>query len=164
MTAPRVALVALTTSGAAGDYVSALGSAMSERTTTGAWIPDRPALTLAPETHVIQKPRSRAAVASREATAFLRSSALAEQLQEWGPDIVHFVFGEGYPTAARAATALAARDIAVAVTWHDPQSHGQLFDRMQHAVAARTIRAAGGLHVHCEAVTPKEFEREASRR
>ena len=40
----RVALVALTTTGAAGDYVAALGTALAARTTVGMWIPDRPSL------------------------------------------------------------------------------------------------------------------------
>ena len=57
MTAMRVALVALTTTGAAGDYVSALVTSMRQRATTGVWIPTRPALTVAAETHLIEKPR-----------------------------------------------------------------------------------------------------------
>ncbi len=155
MSALRVALVALTTSGAAGDYVSALGNSMSARTTVGVWIPDRPALSLAAETHLIEKPASRARVASHEATAWVRQSALATQIHAWHPDVVHIVFGEGYPTSARAAAALAAQGVAVAATWHDPKSHGQLFDRVQHAVAARTMRSAAGVHVHCEALAPE---------
>ncbi len=82
---------------------------MSARTTVGVWIPDRPALTLAAETHLIEKPAARARVASHEATAWVRQSALATQIHAWHPDVVHIVFGEGYPTSARAAAALAAR-------------------------------------------------------
>ncbi len=157
MTPTRVALVALTTSGAAGDYVSALSSAMSERAATGVWIPERPPLTLAAETHVIEKPRSRAAVASREATAWLRPSTVASEVRQWNPDVVHVVFGEGYPSALKATRWLAARDTAVVATWHDPKPHGQSFDRVQHAVATLTMSATAGVHVHCEALVSDDF-------
>ena len=52
----RVALVALTTTGAAGDYVAALGTALAARATVGMWIPDRPSLHPdGVETHVVEK-------------------------------------------------------------------------------------------------------------
>ena len=109
MTATSVALIALTTSGAAGDYVSALGCAMARRARVGMWIPGRPPLDVDVETHFIDKPGSRVGVASHEAVAWLRHSALADDVQRWKPDVAHVVFGEGYPTAARAAATLAAR-------------------------------------------------------
>jgi len=160
----RVALVALTTSGAAGDYVAALSSAMSERVTTSAWIPDRPSLTLAAEAHVLEKPRSRAGVASREAVALLRHSTLADEVGRWNPDVVHIVFGEGYPSALKAARSLAAKGTPVAATWHDPKPHGQVFDRVQHAVAAQTMRTASGVHVHCESLVPDDVRARALER
>ena len=157
MSGPRIALVALTTSGAAGDYVTALGRALAQRTAVAMWIPDRPPLAVDTEAHFIQKAPSRAGVAAAETAAWVRHSGLADQVHGWGPDVVHIVFGEGYPTAARAATTLAARGVTVAATWHDPLSHGQVFDRIQHAVAARTMRAAAGIHVHCDALVPRGF-------
>src|SRR5262249_3122924 len=70
----RVALVALTTTGAAGDYVAALGTALGGRATVGMWIPDRPALQPdGVETHVVAKASTRAGVAGHEAVAWLRS-------------------------------------------------------------------------------------------
>jgi len=152
----RVALVALTTSGAAGDYIAALSGAMSERVTTSAWIPDRPSLTLAAEAHVLEKPQSRVRVASREAVALLRHSTLADEVGRWNPDVVHIVFGEGYPSALKAARSLASEGTPVAATWHDPKPHGQVFDRVQHAVAAQTMRTASGVHVHCESLVPDD--------
>lgn len=150
----RVALVALTTTGAAGEYVAALASALDARAKVGAWVPARPSLALDAEMHVIAKARSRAGVARDEAAAFVRGSALVEQLVAWRPDVVHIVFGEGYPTAARTSSALRKQGITVAATWHDPIPHGQLVDRVQHIVAARTIAAASGVHVHCRELIP----------
>ncbi len=155
LTQVRVAFVALTTSGAAGSYVSALGRAMSTRAEVGMWIPESPALATGVETHALDKPASRLGVAAHETTAWVRRSALAEALVGWSPDVVHIVFGEGYPTSARTGAALAARGITVAATWHDPRSHGQLADRIQHVVAARTMRSAAGVHVHCDALVPQ---------
>ncbi|HMK11025.1 MAG TPA: glycosyltransferase, partial [Acidimicrobiales bacterium] len=120
----RLALVALTTTGAAGDYVSALGDALARRATVAMWVPDRPPLAPTTETHVIEKPPSRVGVARAEAIAAFRSSTLAERVASWDPDLVHIVYGEGYPSAARAAAALASRQIPVVATWHDPRSHG----------------------------------------
>ena len=154
----RVALVALTTTGAAGDYVAALGTALAARATVGMWIPDRPSLHPdGVETHVVEKASTRAGVAGREMIAWVRSGSLAEDIRAWQPDVVHVVFGEGYPTAARACQQLAATGVTVAATWHDPKPHGQIFDRVQHAVAERTMRAASGVHVHCSELVPDGF-------
>jgi glycosyltransferase involved in cell wall biosynthesis len=161
MTAMRVALVALTTTGAAGDYVSALVTSMREGATTGVWIPTRPALTVASETHLIEKPRSRAGVASRETTAWLRHSALADEVYGWKPEVVHIVFGEGYPSAMKLARSVTARGTPVAATWHDPQPHGQPSDRIQHAIAALTMRSASGVHVHCESLVSDDVRSKA---
>src|SRR5262245_23202026 len=62
MSRPRIALVAMTTTGAAGEYVSALGAAMMQRATTALWVPSRPApdpaLGVEGDVYVIDKPRS----------------------------------------------------------------------------------------------------------
>ena len=100
-------------------------------------------------------------MASREATAWVRHSTLADEVHGWKPEVVHIVFGEGYPSAMKAARSLAASGIPVAATWHDPKSHGQPFDRVQHAVAAQTMRAALGVHVHCESLVSDEVRAKA---
>ena len=89
--------------------------------------------------------------------AWVRSGSLADDIRAWEPDVVHVVFGEGYPTAARACQQLAAAGVTVAATWHDPKPHGQIFDRVQHSVAERTMRAASGVHVHCNELVPDGF-------
>jgi glycosyltransferase involved in cell wall biosynthesis len=155
----RVALLALTTTGAAGDYVAALGTALAGEATVGMWIPDRPLLEPeGVETYVVTKAASRAGVAGHEALAWLRPGSLAEDICAWEPDVVHIVFGEGYPTVARACQQLAAKGVRVAATWHDPKPHGQVFDRVQHAVSSRTMRAASGVHVHCTELVPEGFD------
>ena len=155
----RVALAALTTTGAAGEYVAALTAALARRSTVAAWIPSRPPLTISSESRLIHKGGSRPRVAVDEATAWLHRNSLATDLANWRPDVVHIVFGEGYPTAARTSAALKRAGIAVAVTWHDPISHGQLFDHVQHFVAARTSAAASGVHIHCNELTPRDLHR-----
>ncbi|HTN80164.1 MAG TPA: glycosyltransferase family 4 protein, partial [Acidimicrobiales bacterium] len=139
-----------------GDYVSSLGEALAGHATVSMWIPDRPELSVEQETHVIEKAPSRVGVARDESVAWLRRSALADGVAAWGADVVHISFGEGYPTAARLAADLEAR-VPVVATWHDPVPHGQILDRVQHAIAVRTMTSAAGVHVHCEALVPERF-------
>jgi glycosyltransferase involved in cell wall biosynthesis len=98
-------------------------------------------------------------VAWREASSRLRPSTIAQEVREWGAHVVHVVFGEGYPTTARTCRDLASQGTTVVATWHDPESHGQPLDRVQHVVATRTMRAVAGIHVHCEELAPKSFSR-----
>ena len=154
MSALRVALVALDHLGGSRRLRLSAGQ-LDERPYDGRCLDPGPSgVALAAETHLIEKPAARARVASHEATAWVRQSALATQIHAWHPDIVPRV-RRGLSHSARAAAALAAQGVAVAATWHDPKSHGQLFDRVQHAVAARTMRSAAGVHVHCEALAPE---------
>lgn len=162
MTAPRVALVALTTAGAAGDYVSGLAAALGRRTVVRVWLPDRPPIaTSTAEQRTFSKPGTRGAVAWREASSWLRPSTIANETRGWAADVVHVVFGEGYPSAARMCRDLASEGTRAVATWHDPQAHGQLLDRVQHAVATRTMRTVAGIHIHCEELVPTEFREKA---
>ncbi|HMK10527.1 MAG TPA: glycosyltransferase, partial [Acidimicrobiales bacterium] len=157
MTSMRVALVAFTTTGAAGDYVSALGTAMADRAEVSMWIPSRPHLEVpGPEIHLLDKASSRAGVAAHEVLASIGPSNLAKSISAWAPDVVHIAFGEGYPSAARVARALRGR-CSVVATWHDPRPHGEPLDRVQHMVAALTMGAARGIHVHCAEVQPDDM-------
>jgi glycosyltransferase involved in cell wall biosynthesis len=159
MTAPRVALVALTTTGAAGEYMAGLANALGRRAVVRVWLPNRPRIeTNAAEQRTFRKPDTRGAVAWREASSWLHPSAIANEAREWQADVVHVVFGEGYPTAARMCRDLAPHGTTTVATWHDPESHGQPLDRVQHAVATRTMRAVAGIHIHCEQIVPSEFE------
>ena len=154
----RVTLVALTTTGAGGRLRRCARHGARARATVGMWIPDRPSLHPdGVETHVVEKASTRSGVAGREMIAWVRPGSLAEEIRAWQPDVVHVVFGEGYPTVARACQQLVATGVTVAATWHDPKPHGQIFDRVQHAVAERTMRAASGVHVHCTELEPDGF-------
>jgi glycosyltransferase involved in cell wall biosynthesis len=155
MTGQRIALVAMTTSGAAGDYVGALARAMGRMATVGLWAPQRPELSVpTAEVHALSKPESRVAVAFSEAKAWFVSGSIAPAIRAWRPDATHVVFGEGYPSAARTCADLSRFGCTTAATWHDVVPHGQAFDRVQHNVAQRTIHAASGVHVHCDELSP----------
>ena len=158
MTAPRIALVAMTTAGAAGDYVGALARAMAREGEVALWAPEHPELAVSEaEMHPIGKPDSRAAVAVTEARAWFWSGSLAPAIREWRPDAVHVVFGEGYPSVARTCADLTRNGCTTAATWHDVIPHGQPFDRVQHSVARRTMQAVQGVHVHCDALAPSNL-------
>jgi len=162
MTGPRVALVALTTAGAAGDYVAGLADALGRRAVVRVWLPDRPPITTSTaEQHTFPKPGTRGAVAWHEASSWLHPSPIAREAREWAADVVHVVFGEGYPTAARLCRDLASQGTTAVATWHDPQAHGQPLDRVQHAVATRTMRSVAGVHIHCAELVPTELQRKA---
>jgi len=155
MTEQRVALLAMTTAGAAGDYVGALARAMARTSTVGLWAPEHPEIA-APgvDVHPIPKPGSRAAVAVNEAKAWLFAGSIAPAVRAWDPAVIHVVFGEGYPSAARTCADLTRSGCATAATWHDVVAHGQPFDRVQHNVARRTMHTVRGVHVHCDALIP----------
>jgi glycosyltransferase involved in cell wall biosynthesis len=159
MSSARVALVALTTSGAAGEYVAGLADAVARHTAACVWVPDRPSIeTSTAEQRAFAKPGTRGAVAWREASSWLHPSAIGVEVMAWAPDVVHVVFGEGYPTAARLCRDLVSQGTTTVATWHDPQPHGQPLDRVQHAVAARTMRVVSGVHIHCSELVPAGFK------
>ncbi len=159
MSEQRIALVAMTTSGAAGDYVGALARAMGRIATVGLWVPERPELAVpSAEVHALAKPDSRVAVGFNEAKALFLSGSTAPAIRDWRPDVAHVVFGEGYPSAARTCADLTRSGCTTAATWHDVVPHGQMFDRVQHTVAQRTIHAVSGVHVHCEELTPANLD------
>ncbi len=79
MTGPRVALVALTTAGAAGEYVAGLADALGRRAVVRVWLPDRPPITTSTaEQHTFPKPGTRGAVAWHEASSWLHPSPIAK--------------------------------------------------------------------------------------
>src|SRR5204863_8201598 len=121
----RVALVAATVRGAGGDYVKTTAEAMAPLADVSVWIPSWPPLELSADVVTVrhEKQRGKGAIFVDELMAFARRPPFEADLEAWKPDVVHVLFGEGYPSSLRLCRQLAKVGVTTAVTMHDPEPH-----------------------------------------
>lgn len=66
-------------------------------------------------------------------------------------DVVHLIFGEGYPPMLILAPYLKNKRIPLIITIHDPEVHpGRIIDRMNDFLRKFVIKSAAGIHIHTE--------------
>lgn len=67
------------------------------------------------------------------------------------PDIVHLIFGEGYPPMLILAPYLKRKKIPLIITIHDPEIHpGGIIDKINGFLRKFVIKSATGIHIHSE--------------
>jgi len=66
-------------------------------------------------------------------------------------DIVHLIFGEGYPPMLILAPYLEKKKIPLIITIHDPEIHpGKIVEKLSGFLRKFVIKLAAGIHIHTE--------------
>lgn len=154
--APTVALVALSVRGAMGQYVEALGEALSRLARVHLFVPDHFSGDVGQcEVHGFPTGRSRLEAFSRLANPVL-GRGLWTRIRSVRPDIVHLFNGEGYPWGLLVAGWAQSSGLPLVVTVHDPEPHpGDRLDAVNAALRPWTLRRASIVHVHSRVFAPR---------
>jgi glycosyltransferase involved in cell wall biosynthesis len=79
----------------------------------------------------------------------LENLRLIKEIKKINPDLVHLLFGEGYPQMIFISLWLKLVKIPLVVTIHDPEIHpGNLIERMNGILRIFTLRLAKAIHIH----------------
>ena len=74
---------------------------------------------------------------------------LIKEIKKINPDLVHLLFGEGYPPMIFISLWLKFSKIPLVVTLHDPEIHpGNLIERINGILRIFTLKLASGIHIH----------------
>jgi len=74
---------------------------------------------------------------------------LITEIKKINPDLVHLLFGEGYPPMIFIALWLKFSKIPLLVTLHDPEIHpGNLIEKINGVLRVFTLKLASAIHIH----------------
>lgn len=67
------------------------------------------------------------------------------------PDVIHLIFGEGYPPMLILAPYLKKKKIPLVLTIHDPEIHpGGTIDKINNFLRKFVVKSAAAIHIHTE--------------
>jgi glycosyltransferase involved in cell wall biosynthesis len=145
----KIILISFSTRGAMGDYLYLLAKELVKHEEVFLIIPDYFDKKIEVKERVKFKTGRNKFITFLNLINPLGILRLIIEIKRINPDLVHLLFGEGYPPMIFISLWLKLVKIPSVVTLHDPEIHpGNLIERMNGILRIFTLRLASAIHIH----------------
>ena len=145
----RIVLISFSTRGAIGDYLYLLAKELTNYDETFLVVPDYFDKEIKVKEIIKFKTGKNKFISLLNFTNPFQIAKLIINIKRINPNLVHLIFGEGYPPAIFLSLFLRFYKIPLIITIHDPEIHpGNFIEAINGILRIITLKLANGIHIH----------------